>query len=153
MSSENSRVEIIRPQMSHWPGIISVLRLANFQDIGGPEMAQFPVEDCFVALVDGSVLGVGGYRILNATEAKTTLLAVNPTAARHKLGARLQDARLNFLRQNGIRTVFTNTDDPRVIRWLERNYGFVQTGEKVQKVSDFGRSEIAAWTTMRLDFS
>lgn len=153
LASMTPEVEVVRPTESDWPAILSVLALANFHAIGGPEMDRFPLEDCFVAKVDGALQGVGGYRILGNREAKTTLLAVDPNSTRFRLGDKLQAARLDYLRRSGIKTVFTNADDPKVIKWLERKYGFVRTGETVPKVAPFGRSDVSSWTTMRLDFA
>jgi N-acetylglutamate synthase-like GNAT family acetyltransferase len=114
-------------------------------------MPSFPLEDCFVATVDGTVRGVGGYRILSTTEAKTTLLAVAPKFAALGLGMLLQDKRLKHLRDSGIRTVTTNTDDPRVERWLVREYGFIRTGSLVPKITDFGRKDADHWVSLRLE--
>jgi ribosomal protein S18 acetylase RimI-like enzyme len=150
--SETPSMEITRPDESHWPAILAVLESANFHHIGGPEMKTFPLEDCFVALVGGKVKGVGGYCILSDREAKTTLLAVDPSARQLGLGTRLQDARLAYMRSQGIRTVHTNTDDAKVIAWLERRYGFRRTGETVPKVADFGDPAVGEWTSMRMDF-
>ena len=115
-------------------------------------MAEFPLEDCFVALVDGVVRGVGGYRVLSKTEAKTTLLAVDPDYARLRLGERLQAERLNHLRSIGIKSVTTNTDDPRVAAWLERKFGFHTTGRLIPKEADFGRPDVTHWTNLRVDW-
>ena len=79
-------------------------------------MREFPLEDCFVATVDGTVRAVGGYRILGPREAKTTLLAAHPDFAHLSFGALLQSTRLHHLRSLGIRRVTTNTDDQRVAR-------------------------------------
>lgn len=147
-----SSVGIVRPHGCHWEQILAVLETANFHHIGGPEMPSFPLEDCFAALVDGVVRGVGGYRVLSETEAKTTLLAVDPAYAGLGLGMKLQTARLGYLRSIGIRTVTTNTDDPRVARWLERKYGFVRTGKSVPKVADFGDGAVDEWISLRVDF-
>jgi N-acetylglutamate synthase-like GNAT family acetyltransferase len=152
MSNQTPEINIVRPVDSDWPEILAVLSLVNFDDIGGPEMEKFPIEDCFVAKVDGRVRGVGGYRILGNGQAKTTLLAVDPSATEFRLGDKLQTTRLEFLREQGVKTVFTNSDDPRVIKWLEKKYGFVRTGDTVRKLTSFGRADVDYWTTMRLDF-
>ncbi len=149
---ETPSVEITRPNESHWPAILTVLESANFHHIGGPEMETFPLEDCYIALVGGEVKGVGGYRILSDREAKTTLLAVDPSARRFRLGTRLQDARLAYMRSQGVRTVHTNTDDAKVIAWLGRRYRFFRTGQTVPKVADFGDPAVKEWTCMRMNF-
>ena len=147
------QVAVFRPEERHWPEIMAVLRTANFHHIGGPEMPSFPLEACFAASVNGVVRGVGGYCLLSATEAKTTLLAVDPAFAGLGLGMKLQTTRLAYLRDIGVRSVTTNTDDPRVARWLERKYGFVRTGETVPKVADFGDDRVDEWVSLRVDFA
>lgn len=145
-------IEIRPPVEAEWEDILAVLRTRNFHHVGGPEMPSFPLSDCFVAVVDGAIRGVGGWRVLSDTEAKTTILAVHPDVARLGIGRRLQDARLAHLRSLGIRAVTTNTDDPNVIRWLEERYGFRRTGATVPKVSDFGDPSVPEWTTMRVEW-
>ncbi len=115
-------------------------------------MPSFPLSDCLVAVVDDVVRGVGGWRTLSDTEAKKTLLAVAPAWAHLGLGRRLQTARLGILREMGMRSVTTNTDDPRVAHWLERKHGFRKTGDTVPKEADFGNPDIDHWTTLRVDW-
>lgn len=155
MSGIDAPVDVMigRPTASHWPEIVDVLRTANFHHIGSSEMETFPLEDCFAAFVDGRVRGVAGYRILSDVEAKTTLLAVDPRWAHLGLGRKLQTARLDHLRDQGIRTVTTNTDDPRVVRWLERKFGFRRTGIMVPKESDFGDRAVREWTNLRVTWA
>lgn len=143
-------IEISSPQNSQYQDIMEVLESRNFHHIGTAEMPSFPLSDCLVALVDGTVRGVAGWRILSKTTAKTTLLAVHPDWAYLGLGRKLQSARLQFLRKHNIKSVTTNTDDVRVIRWLVKRHGFKPTGETVDKVNDFGNPQVKFWTTLKL---
>jgi len=140
-----------RPRSDEWDRILEILETANFHRIGGPEMPDFPLGNCFVAEKDGLVVGVAGYRILDRTTAKTTLLAVHPD---HRcggdIGTRLQRARMDFLKGQGIRLLRTNVDDPRVLRWYQRRFGYESTGQTVPKVEPFGRPEIQFWTTLEV---
>ena len=129
-----------------------VLQTANFHRIGGIEMAEFPLSDCFVAEFEGRIVGVGGYKVLSPTTAKTTLLAVDPDVGGRGVGKLLQDARFDYLKSIGVRTVTTNTDDPKVIAWLERSYGFRPTGETIPKEENFGKAHIDRWTTMQVNW-
>ncbi len=146
-------IEIRRPVAEHWTAMLAVLESRNFHHIGSVEMPEFPLSDCLIALVDGEVRGVGGWRILSETEAKTTLLAVHPDWAFLGLGLKLQSARLQVMKGMGIKSVTTNTDDPRVVRWLEKRHGFVRTGETVPKEADFGNSDVTHWTTLRVEWA
>ena len=114
-------------------------------------MPSFPLSDCFVASVGETIIGVGGYRILDEHCAKTTLLAVDPAWRGYGIGEMLQEARLAVMRENGASAIYTNTDDDLVIDWLIRKYGFRLTGETIPKTCDFGRPERDHWITLVLD--
>lgn len=155
MSHENGRTEhrqmglpgvvIRRPKAEEWPRILEVLEAANFHHIGGPEMPEFPLSDCFVAALDGTVIGVAGYRVLDKTTAKTTLLAVDPEFRGHNAGVALHTARQDFLRRQGIQTLYTNSDDERVIAWYQRVFGYETTGKRTPKLAPFGRNDKHEW--------
>ena len=141
-------VKIRRPTESDRDAIVAVLRTANFDAIGSSEMPEFPLSDCFIAAVDGTIVGVGGYRILDADTAKTTLLAVDPAWRGHGVGSRLQTARLDVMKAAGVKRIYTNTDDEGVIAWLERRHGFRRSGELIPKVHPFGRADRDHWINM-----
>ena len=146
--SNNRPIEIRRPTEADRDAILSVLRTANFDAIGSREMPEFPLSDCFIALIDGMIVGVGGYRILDADTAKTTLLAVDPAWRGHGVGNRLQAARLDVMKAAGVKRIYTNTDDDAVIAWLERRHGFRRSGELIPKVNPFGRADRDHWINM-----
>lgn len=141
-------VKIRRPVEEDWPQIMAVLEGANFHHIGGPEMPAFPLSDCFVADLEGMVIGVGGYRVLDATTAKTTLLAVDPAYRGRNVGAALQQARQDYLRDQGIRELYTNADDERVVEWYLRFFGYRRTGKRIAKVAPFGRADRDEWINL-----
>lgn len=149
-----SESTIRRPTPDDWQQIEKILDAANFLPIGGEEMPSFPLEDCFVAEVAGRVVGVAGYRLLSGTTAKTTLLAVDPEArVGGEIGRLLQVARMEYLRELGVRTLTTNADDPRVMTWYERRFGYRRTGRTVPKVEPFGRPDVERWTTLEVDLT
>ena len=139
---------IIRPGPGHSEAILAVLETANFHAIGGAEMAEFPLSDCFVALCESRLAGVAGYKILDKITAKTTLLAVHPDYRRRGIGIQLAQARIECLRNLGIKQVFTNCDDPEVISWNERHFGFRKTGKLIPKLEDFGRKDKDHWVNL-----
>jgi ribosomal protein S18 acetylase RimI-like enzyme len=141
-------IEIRRPTEADREAIFAVLRTANFHDVGGPEMPEFPLHDCFVAVANGEIVGVGGYRFLDPVTAKTTLLAVHPAWRGRGIGNRLQSARLELMKAAGATRITTNTDDEAVIAWLERHYGFRRSGELIAKVASFGRADKDHWINM-----
>ncbi|MGA3171652.1 MAG: GNAT family N-acetyltransferase [Chthoniobacteraceae bacterium] len=140
-----------RPVEADWPRIIEILEHANYHRIGGSEMERFPLEDAFVVELDGQVAGVCGYRILDAENAKTTLMVVDPAYRGKGLGLVLQRARMDYLRECGLRYLFTNCDDDEVIAWYERHFGYRKTGGRVPKTEDFGLAEKSEWITLRCE--
>lgn len=142
---------IRRPREDEWPRILEILETANFHHIGGGEMPAFPLSDCFVACDDGYVIGVAGYRVLGETTAKTTLLVVDPRFRGRAVGVELHRARQDFLRQQGIKTLYTNTDDERVVKWYRRHFGHRPTGKRIPKVEPFGRDDKSEWVNLKVD--
>lgn len=128
---------------------MALLESANFHRIGGVEMRRFEPEDCFVAELGGRVVGVAGYAILDAVTAKTTLLVVDRAARRQGVGTALQAHRLAYLRQRGVRVLYTNCDDPAVIAWNCRHFGYYPTGRVIPKQEAYGRDDQDSWTNMR----
>lgn len=138
-----------RPEPAEWPRIEAILRHANYHRIGGSEMPSFPLEDCFVAEVDGAIAGVAGYRILDAENAKTTLMVVDPAFRGSGVGYALQRARMDYLRARGLKYLTTNCDDQPVIDWYCRHFGYAPTGARVPKTEDFGLPDQKEWITLR----
>lgn len=138
-----------RPVEADWPRILDILRHANYHHIGGSEMASFPLEDCFVAEIGGVIAGVAGYRVLDAENAKTTLMVVDPAYRRYGIGLALQRERMAFLKARGIKFLTTNCDDAAVIDWYCRHFGYAPTGDRVPKTEDFGLPDKHEWITLR----
>lgn len=142
---------IRRPVEADWPRILEILAHANYHHIGGSEMERFPLGDAFVVEYDGLVAGVCGYRVLDAENSKTTLMVVDPAYRGKGLGLVLQRARMDFLRAQGLKYLYTNCDDDEVIAWYERHFGYRKTGGKIPKTEDFGLAEKSEWTTLRCE--
>jgi GNAT superfamily N-acetyltransferase len=142
---------IRRPEHGEWAEILAILETANFHRIGGREMPEFPLEDCFVAVADDHIVGVAGYRILDQISAKTTLLAVLPDYRIGKIGYALHQARQDYLKTQGVKSLTTNADDPRVVHWYQRHFGYRETGLRIPKTEDFGRVEYSEWINLCVD--
>lgn len=124
-----------------------VLELANFHHIPSPEMPSFDLERCFVAEVEGAIVGVAGYDVLPDGRGKTTLMAVDPAYRGTGIGHRLQQLRVRVLRELGCDVVVTNADLPETIAWYKRKFGYREVG-RVEKLHEFGAPDIKAWTTL-----
>lgn len=145
------QVQIRRPEAAEWDRIVEILKTANFHHIGGPEMPSFPLSNCFVAEFEGKIVGVGGYRFLDDVTAKTTLLAVDPEYRHTDAGRALQQARQDYVKSKGVKKLYTNSDDERVVAWYRRNFGYKLTGKRIQKLAPFGRADRDEWINMVLE--
>jgi 3-keto-5-aminohexanoate cleavage enzyme len=130
--------------------MVAVLETVNMHYVPSSEMEDFGVGTWHVAEVDGAVVGVGGFRLLDGPGGpvgKTTLLAVLPEQRRSGIGRALQELRMRLMSEAGATTVITNADRPETIEWYERNFGYRRVGE-VAKTREFGLPEVDRWTTL-----
>jgi N-acetylglutamate synthase-like GNAT family acetyltransferase len=132
------------------PAILEVMRHANMHHVPSPEMPELDWKCFFVARADGKIVGAAGYKILSSTEAKTTLMAVDPEYRRHGIGKALQSLRMKALKEKGIKFLDTNADIPETIEWYKKYFGYTEIG-KLKKIHEFGRPDINEWTTLRTD--
>ena len=146
--TDSGAVAVRRPTARDWPRMREILETVNYHRIGGAEMPDFPLELCFVAELDGRIAGLAGYRLLNRTKAKTTLMAVDPACRGRGIGLLLQQARMDFLRARGLRFLYTNCDEEGVIDWYARHFGYQRTGRRVPKVEPFGLPDRHEWITL-----
>jgi ribosomal-protein-alanine N-acetyltransferase len=134
------------------PAILKILETANMHYIPSKEMDDLDLRCCFVAVIDGEIIGMSGYKILTETEAKTTVMAVLPEYRGWGVGKSLQVRRMLALKERNIHFLTTNADRPEVIVWYKKHFGYKEIG-KLDKVHEFGRRDIKQWTTLRTDLS
>jgi ribosomal-protein-alanine N-acetyltransferase len=134
------------------PAILKIMRPWNMHHVPSPEMESLDLGCFFVAEQDGVMIGASGYRLLGPGQAKTTLLAVLPEYLGTGAGAALQVERLRAMAERGVHTVTTNADRPETIAWYRARFGYREVG-KLRKIHDFGRSDVAEWTTLELDLA
>jgi N-acetylglutamate synthase-like GNAT family acetyltransferase len=140
-----------RPVDTDWPQILTILEQANLHKIGGLEMPEFPLSDCFVAESGDELLGVCGYKILDEETAKSTLTAVLQEHRGSGVATGLKRVCIEFLRRQGIKRMYSNCDDPRTISWNVRNFGFRPTGVTIAKVEPYGRPDVDHWVNLVAD--
>jgi len=134
------------------PAILEIMKTANMHYVPSPEMPELDWKCFFVARVGGKIVGAAGYKILSATEAKTTLMAVHPDFKKHGIGGLLQERRMLAMSEQGIKTLITNADIPKTIEWYKKHFGYKEIG-KFKKLHEFGRPDIDEWTTLQTDLS
>jgi N-acetylglutamate synthase-like GNAT family acetyltransferase len=130
--------------------ILKILETANMHNVPSPEMPELDWSCYFVARADGRIIGSAGYKILSPTSAKTTLMAVLPEYRRFGVGRALQERRMLALAERGIIELTTNADVPESIEWYKKHFGYREVG-KLKKLHEFGRPDIAEWTTLKTD--
>lgn len=147
----NKPYVIRRPSIKDWGQMVSILKVENFHNIGGEEMKDFPLKDCFIAVREEEILGLAGYKILNNSTAKTSLLAVKKEYRNMGIGISLQNSRIQFLKDKKIKVLYTNCDNEKVIRWNIHHFGFKKTGRLIVKTESYGRLDKDKWVNLRLD--
>jgi N-acetylglutamate synthase-like GNAT family acetyltransferase len=115
-----------------------------------PERSSLIVENSFVAVWDGRIVGVCSYLLGKPGEAETASLAVDPSCLGQGVGHRLQQARLEEMRARSVRKVRTETDRPETIRWYVSNFGYRIVGTNPKKHA-FGLADVDVWTVLELD--
>ena len=133
-----------------YDAILHVLTYWNMQHIPSAEMPELNTEQFYVATVAEKIIGVSGYKLLDANRGKTTLLAIIPDLQGFGIGKQLQDARLQAMFDAGAKTVTSNCDELKTITWYKKHYGYHEIGS-IKKLHSFGRTDVDHWTTLEMD--
>ena len=142
---------IRRPRLNDWDQMLALLKKENFDRIGGEEMRDFPLKDCFIATCGEEIIGLAGYKILDSNTAKTSLLAVKKKYREMGIGILLQNTRIQFLREKNIKVLYTNCDNEKVISWNMRHFGFEKTGKLIPKTESYGLFDKDEWVNLKLN--
>jgi uncharacterized protein (DUF849 family)/GNAT superfamily N-acetyltransferase len=142
----------IRPmvQPQDRQAMLKILEVFNMHRVPSDEMTDFDIGTWFVAEIDGSVVGLGGFGFLHEAGeliGKTKLLAVHPDAASHGIGRALQELRMGLMRDAGAARVRTCADRPQTIDWYKRNFGYEEVGT-IPKLHEFGLPTVDYWTVL-----
>ncbi len=114
------------------------------------EWTAIALENSFVAVDSGRVIGVCSFVARSDELVETMGLAVDPSYRGRGVGALLQSRRLEEMRRRGFRKVRTEADRPEIVEWYKRKFGYVESGTVAKKHS-FGRRDIDRWTVLMLD--
>jgi len=118
--------------------------------IPDPERSTLDINNSFIALLNGQLVGVASYILLDDKHAETASLAVNPDYLGYGIGYQLQMARLEEMRSKGIKHLRTESDRPEVIQWYISKFGYEITGKNPKK-HDFGHADFDHWTVLELE--
>lgn len=131
--------------------LLDQYNMAPRSDLVDAERSGFDIENSFVAVADGRVVGVASYIIHSPHFAETASLAVHRDCLGMGVGYSLQQARLAEMRSRGIRKVRTEADRPETIRWYIEKFGYTEAGTNPKK-HDFSLSDVDHWTVLELRF-
>jgi len=147
---------ISKMQQQHTEAVMQLLGKWNMapvkssKDIPDPERDKLNTENTFIAILDGELVGVASYILLDDSHAETASLAVDPEYLGCGIGYQLHMARLDEMRGKGIKHIRTETDRPEVIHWYINKFGYRITGKNPKKHA-FGHSGYDHWTILEID--
>ena len=121
-------------------------------DTPEPERTAIEVANGFVAEAGGRIVGTCSYIVHEAGLAETASLAVDPAFKGGGVGYLLQKARLDEMRERGIRAVRTETDRPETVRWYVERFGYRIVGTNPKKHA-FSLAGVDHWTVLELDLA
>lgn len=128
-------------------GILNVLSSYNFKVIkpinGRPidedykdtitlynQVSEINLENAFVALQDGKIVGFSHYKRLDENTAKTTLLTVLPKWRGFGLGKKLQLLRMKEAHKKGYKKLITFCETPSTVNWYIKNFKYKIIGNE-----------------------
>jgi 3-keto-5-aminohexanoate cleavage enzyme len=132
--------------------ILRIMEFWNMHHVPSEEMPELDIHCFFVAEKDGIIVGASGYKMISATEGKTTLLGVNPNINGKGIGRALQEARMKAMYDLGAKTVITNADRPKTISWYKNFFAYTEIGS-LKKIHSFGDDSVSEWTTLRTNLT
>lgn len=128
--------------------ILHLMEFYNMHHVPSKEMPELDLNNFFLAIYHGLVVGAAGYKMTSPTTGKTTLMAVHPRMAGRGIGKLLQQARMEEMAKLGAQSIITNADRPKTIEWYKKYFGYKEIG-KLQKIHPFGLPDISFWTTLQ----
>lgn len=132
--------------LAHW----NMAPVAPSAECPEPETTGLAIGSTFVAIVEGTIVGVSSYVLRGEGWAETASLAVDPAWRGKGVGENLQRARLAELTVLGIRHVRTEADRPESITWYLRKFGYRVAGTAPKK-HRFSLEHVPHWTVLVLD--
>jgi GNAT superfamily N-acetyltransferase len=150
------KVLVRKMRANDLPGALQILRAWNMAprapsaEVPEPERTSIEIDNAFVAVAGGQIVGTCSYFILGDGWAETASLAVDPSPRFAGVGVLLQQARLDEMRRRGVRRVRTETDRPATVRWYVRRFGYRIVGTNPKKHA-FSLPDVDHWTVLELD--
>ena len=145
-------------------GILQVLNYYNFKvvnavdgsviddDYDGPitlynQVSEINLNNAFLAMKDGKIVGFSHYKLLENDVAKTTLLTVLPECRGLGLGEKLQIARMRAAYKKGCRKLITFCETPSTVKWYIKhfNYKILRTEPVCHRLHFFPLKDHIIW--------
>lgn len=132
---------IRKAQESDVEDILNVLGYYNFKIIGAVDnspidadaadtitvynqVSEMDLQNAFVAVDDGKIVGFSHYKHVEEGVAKTTLITVLPKYRNLGLGKDLQLARMKEAYDRGYRKLITYCESPNVVSWYMKHFDY-----------------------------
>ncbi len=145
---------LIRPMVEEdVPACMAILdswQMAPTPEREDAERSGILVENAFVAVHRGRIVGTAGWFPLCQEVAETASLAVDRSCRGLGVGRLLQEARLTAMRERGFKRVRTETDRPETIRWYKEKFGYREVGRNPKK-HPFSLPDVDEWTVLELE--
>lgn len=149
-------IEIRKMQPSDMAQVMDLLRHWNIAPmepsaaVPQPERTALIVENTFVAVAAGRIIGVRSFIERSPTEAEGASLAVAPEYHGKGVGKKLILAGHQEMRARGIRKVIGETDRTELLRLVVRRFGARVIGTNPKR-HPFGDPGIDHWTVYEID--
>lgn len=117
-----------------------------------PERTDIIVDNSFVAVHEGRIIGVCSHVRLSATLAEGASLAVDPAYHGRRIGDKLMTAGRREMYSRGIRKLRSESDRPETISWLVKRFGYRIVGTAPKRHA-FGLAEVGHWTVLECDLT
>jgi N-acetylglutamate synthase-like GNAT family acetyltransferase len=122
-------------------GILQVLGYYNFKVVNAVDgsvidddydkqitlynhVSELNLQNAFLSIKDGNIVGFSHYKLLENDVAKTTLLTVLPECRGLGLGEKLQVARMRAAYDEGCRKLITFCETPSTVNWYVKHFNY-----------------------------
>jgi GNAT superfamily N-acetyltransferase len=130
-------------------GRFNIAPRAPTPELPDPERSEIAIDNAYVAVGGGRIIGVSSFFARSATVGEGASLAVAPEFRGRGIAEQLVHACRREMYRRGIRTLRTETDRPEwfLARWPYRIVG------TVPKRHAFGRPDVDRWTVIEIELA
>ena len=111
------------------------------------QVSKIDLQNAFIAIHDGKIVGFSHYKNLEEGTAKTTLITVLPECQGLGLGKELQIARMREAYEKGYKKLITYCETPATVNWYVKhfNYKILRTEPVYHRLHFFQLKDRVIW--------